>query len=70
MPAPVDISSVRKPGPYPVGRRCSRTDEDGVRCITLLCTYTPGPDCSIHAKAEQASFAERRESFEELMRAA
>jgi hypothetical protein len=29
-------------------RRCTHTDANGVRCITLLSSYDPGPDCFIH----------------------
>lgn len=32
-------------------RRCSHTDKDGVRCITLLSSYDPGPDCFVHQDA-------------------
>lgn len=63
------VCATPNPGPYPKGRRCSHVCEDGVRCITVLCTYTKGPRCQVHSPATLASVAEQLESLEDLMAA-
>ena len=44
----VKVTSLQPdPGPYPAGRRCMH-EQDGVRCITILSRYRPGPWCCQH----------------------
>lgn len=57
----------RQPGPFPANRRCTHTDESGVRCITKLCTFDEGPMCFVHSAAESTTAHEQRVSFRDLM---
>lgn len=60
--------SVEPPLPtYPSGRRCTHTDANNVRCITVLCKHNPGPDCFIHSAPVAISGAEARDALEQLM---
>lgn len=58
----------RRPGIYRPGRRHTHVG-DGVRCITVLCTYDPGPECFSHT-AEAEAKREELEDLQALMRQA
>lgn len=45
-------------------RRCKYRDEErGVACITILCSYNPGPNCFAHSAGKA-----RHSSTERVMR--
>jgi hypothetical protein len=64
MPAPRDISTIRKPGPNAPGRRCAGKD-----CITVLSRYSDGEFCG-PCLEKLVPLPERPASFEQLMREA
>lgn len=41
---------VRRPGVHPPGRECVEPC-----CITILCTYDPGPKCFLHAALDEGN---------------
>lgn len=50
--------------PRPASRRCEHIDADGVRCITVLCSFNAGPCCFTHTARRHR----RQATVAELMR--